>query len=128
MHRMSTSVSYMHICSCTCLLPVVDTNQYIAIQASPAAPLPTRDVELLHITDTPPSPTTPRAAVSDDDRPIGGGIPTGSTTAAPTTPGILDAVDIGGSRVRSAKRGRSPVVKFELKSPVCAPLDLSDTD
>ena len=63
-------------------------------------------------------PQTPqRAAVSDDDRPIGGQV------AAPMTPGILDAAEIGGSAVRNAKRSR-PVVKFELKSPLPAPLDI----
>ena len=66
-------------------------------------------------------PQTPRAAVSDDDRPIGGQIP--GSVAAPTTPGILDAVEIGGSQVRNAKRGR-PAVKFELKSPLPAPLEI----
>ena len=66
-------------------------------------------------------PQTPRAAVSDDDRPIGGQVP--GSVAAPTTLGILDAGEIGGSQVRNAKRGR-PVVKFELKSPVGAPLEL----
>ena len=71
-------------------------------------------------------PQTPRAAVSDDDRPIGGQVP--GSVAAPTTPGILDAAAIGGSQVRNAKRGR-PVVKFELKSPLPAPLEIeSDTD
>ena len=69
-------------------------------------------------------PQTPqRAAVSDDDRTLAE-----LQVAAPCTPGILDAVAVGGSAVRNAKRGRPVTVKFELKSPVCAPLELSDSD
>ena len=69
-------------------------------------------------------PQTPqRAAVSDDDRTLAE-----LQVAAPVTPGILDAVVAGGSAVRNAKRGRPVAVKFELKSPVCAPLELSDSD
>ena len=133
----------MHTRSCTCSVLVVDTNQYIAIQASPATPrhsepqqqhLPTGD-PVSQLAYSPPSPRdvsmcppTPRATVSDDDRPIGGEIPGSSTVAAPTIPGILDAAEIGGSQVRSAKRGRSPVVKFEPLTPVCAPLELTDSD
>ena len=69
-------------------------------------------------------PQTPqRAAVSDDDRTLAE-----LQVAAPCTPGILDAVAVGGSAVRNAKRGRPVAVKFELKSPQCAPFELSDSD
>ena len=119
----------MHIRSCTCSLLVVGTNQYIAIQATPATPRPPTGDPTSPLAYSPPSPMdmevcpqTPRAAVSDDDRPLRGSQAPGPV-AAPTTPGILDAGEIGGSQVRNAKRGR-PVVKFELKSPGGAPLEL----
>jgi len=126
----------MHIRSCTCSLRVVGTNQYIAIQATPATPRPTAGDPTSPALGYSPSspmamqvcPPTPRAAVSDDDRPLRD-IQAPGPVAAPTTPGVLDAAAIGGDQVRAAKRSR-PQVKFELKgSPLPAPLELySDTD
>ena len=127
--------SYMHIRSCTCSLRLAGANQYIAIQTTPATPRPTTGDPTSPALGYSPSspmamqvcPPTPRTfQVSDDDRPIRG--QASGSVAAPTTPGILDAAAIGGGQVRNAKRGRQ-VVKFELKSPLPAPLEIdSETE
>ena len=136
-----SSASHIHICVHTCTYVAAHAMSFLRAQATtrttdgPTSPLGYSPPSPMEVDTCPPTPqranmevdtcpqTPQRAAVSDDDRPLAQ-----LQVAAPVTPGILDAAAVGGGAVRNAKRGRPVTVKFELKSPVCAPLELSDSD